>query len=69
MNDDTTAAIVEVRNLPCACDGTVILEGVSFAGHLCELLFVIGGSGCGKTTRLGNRTRQLSSFQSAGFSK
>lgn len=52
MKNDAPAAVIEVTNLTCGYDETVVLQGVSFTVPPQELLFVIGGSGCGKSTLL-----------------
>jgi phospholipid/cholesterol/gamma-HCH transport system ATP-binding protein len=52
MSNDTPATVIEVKNLTCGYDETVVLREVSFAVHSREVLFVIGGSGCGKSTLL-----------------
>ena len=52
MNNDSTAAVIEVKNLTCGYGETVVLQDVSFEVHAREVLFVIGGSGCGKSTLL-----------------
>jgi phospholipid/cholesterol/gamma-HCH transport system ATP-binding protein len=46
------APAVEVEELECHYGDTVILTGVTFAVREGELFFIIGGSGCGKTTLL-----------------
>ncbi|MFZ4116059.1 MAG: ABC transporter ATP-binding protein [Chthoniobacterales bacterium] len=46
-----TAAIT-VENVTCAYEDAIVLENISFSVHTGELLFIIGGSGCGKTTLL-----------------
>jgi len=46
------APVVEVEGLECRFGDTVVLSGVTFAVRERELFFVIGGSGCGKTTLL-----------------
>jgi phospholipid/cholesterol/gamma-HCH transport system ATP-binding protein len=43
---------IEVTGLECSYDELVILDGVSFKVSPAEIFFVIGGSGCGKTTLL-----------------
>jgi len=43
---------IEVRDLACAYDDRVVLTGVSFSVRRGEIFFIIGGSGCGKTTLL-----------------
>jgi len=50
---DTPAAI-EVKGLECGFDDQVILTDVSFTVRPAEIFFIIGGSGCGKTTLLRN---------------
>ena len=44
--------LIEVQDLTAAYDGQVILERVSFTVRAGEILTIIGGSGCGKTTLL-----------------
>ena len=46
------APAVEVADLECRFGDTVILREITFAVRERELFFVIGGSGCGKTTLL-----------------
>jgi phospholipid/cholesterol/gamma-HCH transport system ATP-binding protein len=53
MIQDATPAI-EVTDLASAYDDNVILDGVSFKVRAAEIFFIIGGSGCGKTTLLRN---------------
>jgi phospholipid/cholesterol/gamma-HCH transport system ATP-binding protein len=53
MIQDATPAI-EVIDLASAYDDQMILDGVSFKVRPAEIFFVIGGSGCGKTTLLRN---------------
>jgi phospholipid/cholesterol/gamma-HCH transport system ATP-binding protein len=53
MTTDRAPAI-EVRNLACGYDDTPVLDGVSFSVRPAEIFFIIGGSGCGKTTLLRN---------------
>ena len=53
MIPDTPAAI-EVKGLECGFDDQVILTDVSFTVRPAEIFFIIGGSGCGKTTLLRN---------------
>jgi phospholipid/cholesterol/gamma-HCH transport system ATP-binding protein len=53
MIQDTTPAI-EVTDLAANYDDQVVLDGVSFKVHPAEIFFIIGGSGCGKTTLLRN---------------
>jgi phospholipid/cholesterol/gamma-HCH transport system ATP-binding protein len=52
MKKDRTAPVIEVKNLTCGYEETVLLQDLSFAVHAREVLFVIGGSGCGKSTLL-----------------
>ncbi len=53
MNGEPTPAI-EVSDLASAYDDQMILDGVSFSVRPAEIFFIIGGSGCGKTTLLRN---------------
>jgi phospholipid/cholesterol/gamma-HCH transport system ATP-binding protein len=46
------APAIAVENLECHYGATTVLRGVTFAVPEGELFFVIGGSGCGKTTLL-----------------
>jgi phospholipid/cholesterol/gamma-HCH transport system ATP-binding protein len=46
------APAIEVEGLECRYGDTVVLSGITFAVREGELFFVIGGSGCGKTTLL-----------------
>ena len=46
------APAIEVEGLECRYGDTVVLSGITFAVKEGELFFVIGGSGCGKTTLL-----------------
>jgi phospholipid/cholesterol/gamma-HCH transport system ATP-binding protein len=50
---DPTPAI-EVTDLASAYDDQLILDGVSFKVRPAEIFFIIGASGCGKTTLLRN---------------
>ncbi len=43
---------IEVDQLVCGYDGTVVLDRVSFNVARGEVFFIIGGSGCGKSTLL-----------------
>ena len=43
---------IEVEGLECRYGDSVVLSGITFAVREGELFFVIGGSGCGKTTLL-----------------
>ena len=53
MSPETPAAI-EVKGLACGYDDQVVLTDVSFTVRPAEIFFIIGGSGCGKTTLLRN---------------
>jgi phospholipid/cholesterol/gamma-HCH transport system ATP-binding protein len=44
--------IIQVENLTCGYDDTVILEKVSFDVRQGEIFVILGGSGCGKSTLL-----------------
>ena len=46
------APAIAVEGLECRYGGTTVLRDVSFTVPAGELFFVIGGSGCGKTTLL-----------------
>jgi phospholipid/cholesterol/gamma-HCH transport system ATP-binding protein len=52
MNNDALAPVIEITKLACGYGETVVFQEVSFAVQPRELLFVIGGSGCGKSTML-----------------
>jgi phospholipid/cholesterol/gamma-HCH transport system ATP-binding protein len=43
---------IEVENLECGYEGTIVLKDVTFNVGRGEMFFIIGGSGCGKTTLL-----------------
>ncbi|MGA2445495.1 MAG: ATP-binding cassette domain-containing protein [Opitutaceae bacterium] len=49
---EPAAPAIEVEGLECRYGDTVVLSGITFAVREGELFFVIGGSGCGKTTLL-----------------
>jgi phospholipid/cholesterol/gamma-HCH transport system ATP-binding protein len=53
MIQETTPAI-EVTDLASSFDDQVVLDGISFKVRPAEIFFVIGKSGCGKTTLLRN---------------
>jgi phospholipid/cholesterol/gamma-HCH transport system ATP-binding protein len=53
MIQDATPAI-EVTDLASGYDDQMVLDGVSFKVRQAEIFFIIGGSGCGKTTLLRN---------------
>ncbi|MFA5056597.1 MAG: ATP-binding cassette domain-containing protein [Opitutaceae bacterium] len=48
----TAPPAIEVQGLACRYADTMVLNGVTFTVREGELFFVIGGSGCGKTTLL-----------------
>lgn len=52
MKDDLTVPAIEVKDLECRYGDQTILRDVSFSVRARELFFMIGGSGCGKTTLL-----------------
>ena len=43
---------IEVRDLAFSYEDATVLDGVSFTVSPAEIFFIIGGSGCGKTTLL-----------------
>jgi phospholipid/cholesterol/gamma-HCH transport system ATP-binding protein len=45
---------IEVKDVTCAYGSNVILKDVSFEVHPKEIVTIMGGSGCGKTTLLRN---------------
>lgn len=45
-------SIIEVKNLVAGYDGKIILENINFSVYAGEILMIVGGSGCGKTTLL-----------------
>jgi phospholipid/cholesterol/gamma-HCH transport system ATP-binding protein len=45
---------IEVKGLECNYEETTVLKDVSFKVKKSEIFFIIGGSGCGKTTILRN---------------
>ncbi|HEY1848144.1 MAG TPA: ATP-binding cassette domain-containing protein [Opitutaceae bacterium] len=47
-------AAIDVRGLSAAYGDDAILDGVTFSVRPAEIFFIIGGSGCGKTTLLRN---------------
>jgi phospholipid/cholesterol/gamma-HCH transport system ATP-binding protein len=51
---DANPPAIEVDSLECVYDLTLILKNISFRVARGEAFFIIGGSGCGKTTLLRN---------------
>jgi phospholipid/cholesterol/gamma-HCH transport system ATP-binding protein len=52
MDAEKNSPVIEVASLVCGYGETVVLRGINFSVRRGELFFVIGGSGCGKTTLL-----------------
>jgi phospholipid/cholesterol/gamma-HCH transport system ATP-binding protein len=52
MDADKNSPVIEVTGLVCGYGETVVLRDINFSVRPGELFFVIGGSGCGKTTLL-----------------
>lgn len=52
MKNDLTVPAIEVKNLECRYGDRTVLREVSFSVPAKEIFFIIGGSGCGKTTLL-----------------
>ena len=52
MDADKNFPVIEVAGLVCGYSETVVLRDINFTVRRGELFFVIGGSGCGKTTLL-----------------
>ena len=52
MAADKNPPVIEVAGLMCGYGETVVLRDIHFSVRQGELFFVIGGSGCGKTTLL-----------------
>jgi len=48
----TAEPAIEVTGLECGYDDRVVLQDISFSVGAGEIFFIIGGSGCGKTTLL-----------------
>jgi phospholipid/cholesterol/gamma-HCH transport system ATP-binding protein len=63
---DATPAI-EVKGLECHYEDTVVLADVTFRVRPAEIFFIIGGSGCGKTTLLRNLVGLVRPFQGEVF--
>jgi phospholipid/cholesterol/gamma-HCH transport system ATP-binding protein len=54
VTEPATPPAIEVIDLASAFEDQMVLDGVSFKVRPAEIFFVIGGSGCGKTTLLRN---------------
>ncbi|HSY54128.1 MAG TPA: ATP-binding cassette domain-containing protein [Opitutaceae bacterium] len=52
MDADKNPPVIDVTGLVCIYGEAVVLRDVNFSVRRGELFFVIGGSGCGKTTLL-----------------
>lgn len=52
MRDNLTVPAIEVKDLECRYGDRTILREVAFSVQAKEIFFIIGGSGCGKTTLL-----------------
>ena len=52
MDTGKNPPVIEVAGLVCGYGETVVLRDINFSVRRGELFFVIGGSGCGKTTLL-----------------
>ncbi|HZP60339.1 MAG TPA: ATP-binding cassette domain-containing protein [Opitutaceae bacterium] len=52
MAENNPSRVIEADRLTCGYGDTVMLRDVTFSVRRSELFFVIGGSGCGKTTLL-----------------
>ena len=65
MHDNSNA--IKVENITCMYEDTVVLEKISFSVKTGELFFIIGGSGCGKTTLLRCMTGLLDPAQGEIF--
>ncbi|HXA14107.1 MAG TPA: ATP-binding cassette domain-containing protein [Opitutaceae bacterium] len=52
MDTDKNPPVIDVTGLVCSYGEAVVLRDVNFSVRRGELFFVIGGSGCGKTTLL-----------------
>lgn len=48
----TKDSIIEVKNLSMSYGNFVVMQNISFNVNRSEILFIVGGSGCGKTTLL-----------------
>jgi phospholipid/cholesterol/gamma-HCH transport system ATP-binding protein len=52
MDAGKNPPVIEIAGLVCGYGETVVLRDINFSVRRGELFFVIGGSGCGKTTLL-----------------
>ena len=52
MNESTSPAIIQVHDLVAEYGDDIVLKNVTFEVQPGEILAIIGGSGCGKTTLL-----------------
>jgi phospholipid/cholesterol/gamma-HCH transport system ATP-binding protein len=52
MDAEKNPPVIEITGLVCGYGETVVLRDINFSVRRGELFFVIGGSGCGKTTLL-----------------
>lgn len=59
---NTHVPIIKVQNLTVKYDTRTILENISFDVYTGEILMIIGGSGCGKTTLLNQMIGLYESF-------
>ena len=50
MMDTNINSVISVRNLTMGWPGKVLLENVSFDIYEKQIVFIMGGSGCGKST-------------------
>lgn len=52
QSDNGSVPAITVDQLECGYGGNTLLKGISFTVKRGEVFFIIGGSGCGKTTLL-----------------
>ena len=50
--NNSSAPVLEIRNLSCRIDGREVLRSISLDLHEREIVVLLGRSGCGKTTLL-----------------